>query len=239
MRQINNYADRLHNGESTPDDNGTPWNIVSQLHKEFNLTLDVAADDSNAKCEYYFTEEEDGLVQDWSGHTVFCSPPSNTRDVGAFVRKSYEESLNGTVVVMLLPSRLTDGIPFREYLIKGQVRFISGRIKFKREGKKDVKCPFGSMVVIFNMMLRPKFSIVHVDNLSRPINIEPILVNVFTHAVYIFNTTKEVVDYLEGWFPIEEDKLIDHILSGNSEPIGKFKVFTRDRTDEVLAFLAE
>jgi phage N-6-adenine-methyltransferase len=239
MRVLNRYADMLRNEESTPDDNATPWSIVKQLHSEFNITLDVAANDNNARCENYYTEEENSLIQDWSGHTVFCCPPSNTKNICAFVKKSYEESLKGTVVVMLLPSRLTDGIPFREYLIKGQIRFISGRIKFKREGKEDENCPFGSMVVIFNNRLRPKISVVRAANLSRPVNIEPILINTFTNAIYLFTDTKQVVDYLAGWLPIEEDKLIDHILTESPKLIGVFKVYSKDRNDEIMAMLEE
>lgn len=53
----------------------TPQEFFDALNKEFNFTLDPCADEYNHKCDYYFTEKDDGLKQSWSGHVVFCNPP--------------------------------------------------------------------------------------------------------------------------------------------------------------------
>lgn len=62
----------------------TPQAVFDELNKEFNFTLDPAATSENAKCQRFFTKEQDGLKQDWSGETVFCNPPYG-REIGKWV----------------------------------------------------------------------------------------------------------------------------------------------------------
>lgn len=45
----------------------TPQKFFNALNEEFHFTLDAAASHENHKCENYYTEEQDGLVQDWGG----------------------------------------------------------------------------------------------------------------------------------------------------------------------------
>lgn len=45
----------------------TPQDFFDKLNEEFNFTLDPAADDFNHKCASYYTEEQNGLAQDWGG----------------------------------------------------------------------------------------------------------------------------------------------------------------------------
>lgn len=123
----------------------TPQDFYNELHKEFNFNLDPCATPENAKCEKYFTIEDDGLKQNWGGQTVFCNPPYG-RDIGKWVEKSYRESLNGSTVVMLIPAR-TDTKYFHDFIFgKAEVRFIRGRLKF---GNSKNSAPFPSAVVIF------------------------------------------------------------------------------------------
>ena len=51
----------------------TPQKFFDELNEEFHFTLDACATPENAKCEKYFTEEDNALVQDWSGNVVFCN----------------------------------------------------------------------------------------------------------------------------------------------------------------------
>jgi site-specific DNA-methyltransferase (adenine-specific) len=60
---------------SNSDEWATPANFFAKLNEEFHFTLDVCATAENHKCERYFTEQDDGLTQDWKGETVFCNPP--------------------------------------------------------------------------------------------------------------------------------------------------------------------
>lgn len=45
----------------------TPQKFFDALNEEFHFTLDAAASHENHKCENYYTEEQDGLAQDWGG----------------------------------------------------------------------------------------------------------------------------------------------------------------------------
>ena len=125
----------------------TPQDFFDKLNDEFNFTLDPCADDFNHKCEKYYTKEQDGLAQDWSGESVFCNPPYG-RDVPKWVRKCFEEVYSGRcrLAVMLLHAR-TDTRWFHDYIYhRAEVRFVKGRLKF---GDGKTAAPFPSMVVIF------------------------------------------------------------------------------------------
>lgn len=132
---------------SKTDEWSTPQDFFDELNKEFNFTLDPCATPENAKCEKYYTKEDDGLKQDWSGETVFCNPPYG-RAIKDWVKKCYEESKKpNTTVVMLIPAR-TDTSYFHDYIYHKakEIRFIRGRLKF---GNAKNSAPFPSMVVIF------------------------------------------------------------------------------------------
>ena len=123
----------------------TPQDFFDKLNDEFHFDLDPCADEYNHKCEEYFTREQDGLMQDWGGHTVFCNPPYG-HEIGKWVKKSWEESKKNTTVVMLIPAR-TDTAYFHDYIYrKAEIRFIRGRLKF---GQATQGAPFPSMVVVF------------------------------------------------------------------------------------------
>ena len=108
----------------------TPQEFFDKLNDEFNFTLDPCSTHSNAKCEKYYTESENGLIQNWGGETVFCNPPYG-RQLKKWVEKCYMESSKpNTTVVMLIPSR-TDTSYFHDFIYgKAEIRFIRGRLKF-------------------------------------------------------------------------------------------------------------
>lgn len=124
----------------------TPKNLFEKLDEAFHFTLDVCAIPENAKCENYYTPEQDGLKQPWDG-VCWCNPPYG-REIGAWVRRAWFGSAAGNTVVMLLPAR-TDTKWFHDYIYKKdrvEIYFIRGRLKF---GKSENSAPFPSMVVIF------------------------------------------------------------------------------------------
>lgn len=127
----------------------TPQSLFDQLNAEFHFDLDVASTDQNAKCERHFTKEQDGLKQEWGSVTVWCNPPYG-RQLPAWVKKCYEESKNGSTVVMLIPAR-TDTRWFHDYIYgQAEIRFIKGRLYFAQDGTPGGRSPFPSMIVIFN-----------------------------------------------------------------------------------------
>lgn len=121
----------------------TPQWLYDELDAEFHFTLDPCSNDRNHKCDKYFTEG--GLEQSWKGERVFCNPPFS--EIGKWVAKAfYETKADGTLVVMLIPTR-TDTKYFHDYILnRAEVRFVRGRLKF---GDRGSHAPFPSMIVIF------------------------------------------------------------------------------------------
>lgn len=113
---------------STTDLWETPQAFFDQLNAEFCFSLDACALPWNAKCERYYTPEQDGLSQIWTG-VVWCDPPYG-RKIGKWVEKAASSVAEGATVVMLLPAR-TDTQWFHRYIYhQAEIRFVPGRLKF-------------------------------------------------------------------------------------------------------------
>ena len=121
----------------------TPQDLFDSLNNEFHFDVDVCALPENAKCPIYFTPEQDGLKQEWEG-SCWMNPPYG-RKIGEWMRKAHESEGFGTQVVCLVPAR-TDTTWWHNYAMKGEVRFIKGRLKF---GGCKNNAPFPSAIVIF------------------------------------------------------------------------------------------
>jgi phage N-6-adenine-methyltransferase len=122
----------------------TPQAFFDKYNEIYQFSLDVCANDENAKCSTYFTKEQDGLSKKWNG-ICWMNPPYG-REIKHWVKKAYESSLNGATVVCLLPAR-TDTAWWHDYCVKGKIEFIKGRLKF---GNSKNPAPFPSAIVIFN-----------------------------------------------------------------------------------------
>lgn len=121
----------------------TPQVFFDELDKEFHFETDVCALPENAKCKKYFTPAQDGLSQEWGG-VCWMNPPYG-REISKWMKKAYESSLRGATVVCLVPSR-TDTKWFHDFAMKGEIRFVKGRLKF---GGCENSAPFPSAVVVF------------------------------------------------------------------------------------------
>ena len=125
----------------------TPQWLFDELDAEFHFTLDPCASHETAKCNNYYTVEDDGLIQDWGNEIVFCNPPYSNSMQTEWVKKCYEHSEKGGTAVMLIPAR-TDTKRFHDYILgKAEIRFIRGRLNF---GDSSNSAPFPSMIVIFD-----------------------------------------------------------------------------------------
>ena len=124
----------------------TPQWLFDQLNKEFGFGVDVCATVENRKCQYFFDKELDGLSRHWTFDEPCWMNPPYGREIGKWVKKAYEESQKGAVVVALLPAR-TDTRWFHDYIYgKAEIRFLKGRLRF---GEATENAPFPNMVVIF------------------------------------------------------------------------------------------
>jgi len=121
----------------------TPRSVFDPLDEEFHFTLDPCALPDTAKCESYFTPDDDGLAQPWAPHRVFMNPPYG--QLPQWVAKAYRESLRGALIVCLLPAA-TSSEWWHRYCMKGEIRFVRGRVRFVGAPSS---APFSNVIVIF------------------------------------------------------------------------------------------
>lgn len=129
---------------------GTPLWLFEALNKEFGFTLDPCCDGTNAMCKKFYTPHDNGLLRDWSMETVFMNPPYS--DLDSWMRKAYGSALDGATVVCLVPAR-TDTGWWHDYAMKGEVRLLRGRLRF-RDAERSIQghgeqAPFPSAIIVF------------------------------------------------------------------------------------------
>lgn len=119
---------------SQSDHWSTPPEFYDELNREFGFTFDPCP----------LMSSEDGRKVKWTGK-VFCNPPYSR--ITEFLKKGLYHLAAGDCVLLvyLIPAR-TDTSWFHDYCMKGEVRFLRGRLKF---GGSKNSAPFPSMVVIF------------------------------------------------------------------------------------------
>ena len=135
---------------SKTDMHSTPQDLFNVLNNFYSFETDVCASKENHKCEHYYTIEQDGLSMEWWG-SCWMNPPYG-REIKKWMKKAYESSLEGAVVVCLVPSR-TDTSWWHDYAMKGKIEFIRGRLKF---GDAKNNAPFPSAIVVFGAGLPPQ-----------------------------------------------------------------------------------
>ena len=128
---------------------GTPQDFFDMLNAEFGFTLDPCATHENAKCENYYTAEDDGLHQSWEG-AVFVNPPFSQLSHKPWAHKCWESAQKGATVVLLIPVR-SDTRYWHNWVMRAsELRFVRGRVRFVREdGQSGGTPPFPCVVAVF------------------------------------------------------------------------------------------
>lgn len=123
----------------------TPRDFFAWLHQEFRFSLDVCATPETAKCDRFFTPDEDGLEQPWTG-TCWMNPPYG-RQIGDWVKKAWESArAGGATVVCLVPAR-TDTAWWNDWALRAaEIRFVRGRLKFSGSA---ANAPFPVALLVF------------------------------------------------------------------------------------------
>jgi len=159
------------------DDRGTPPELFDPLNERFRFTVDVAAAPHNAKCERYYTREQDGCAQSWAGERVWCNPPYNAIDLAAFTEKAWREwptspfstphgpnPDRAELIVMLVPANRPEQAWWQDYVEPYRdrpgsplrVEFLRDRRRFIRHDKGHTKVmpnerpPFGVALLIWS-----------------------------------------------------------------------------------------
>lgn len=121
----------------------TPPEVFGPLNEEFRFTLDVAANAANAKCARFFTEEQNGLAQDWTGERVFLNPPYG-KEIPPWTRKARD---SGALVVGLLPCACDLKWWHEDVVGHAELRYLLGRPRFLTGGPYRA-CSFAPSVVV-------------------------------------------------------------------------------------------
>jgi phage N-6-adenine-methyltransferase len=122
----------------------TPQDLFDLLDSEFRFEIDVCADSESAKCQQYFSRDNDGLTQSWGKKRCWMNPPYG-HEIEGWMEKAFQESKSGSLVVCLIPARV-DTAWWWDYCRYGEIRFLRGRLRF---GDSLTSAPFPSAVVIF------------------------------------------------------------------------------------------
>lgn len=129
---------------SNTDQWATPQKFFDECNQKYGpFDVDVCADAINTKCAVFFDKSANGLTQVWQGK-CWMNPPYG-REIGDWMKKAYEASTAGAMVVCLVPAR-TDTKWWHDYAMKGNIIFIKGRLKF---GTATNSAPFPSALIIF------------------------------------------------------------------------------------------
>jgi phage N-6-adenine-methyltransferase len=149
LLSISGTRGQLANQSGGTDAWSTPDDFFAAVDAEFGFELDVCALDSSAKCERYFTPEDNGLAQEWTG-TCWMNPPYGD-EIRHWVKKAHDAALdNGATVACLVPARVDTGW-WWDYCRHAEIRFLRGRLRF---GDSDTGAPFPSALVIFGRPAR-------------------------------------------------------------------------------------
>ena len=130
---------------SATDKHNTPKWLVDKIGGFFDeIYLDPCTSAENpVGARSYFTEQDDGLSQEWGGRSVYMNPPYG-RSIGDWTGKLVAEYQRGFIdeAIALLPARTDTG--WWQGIAPYPVCFIRGRLKFN-----DCKqsAPFPSALV--------------------------------------------------------------------------------------------
>lgn len=132
----------------------TPQELFDLLNSYFKFEVDVCASKDNAKCERFWSIDDDALSKDWDV-TAYCNPPYG-RGIYDWVKKAYTESNKyKSTIVCLLPARV-DTKWWHEFCNNAEHLFLKGRLKFSSNSNA---APFPSAIVVFRPRLCDIFKV--------------------------------------------------------------------------------
>lgn len=138
--------DRFKRGKT--DEYETPKALFYLLDHFYHFTLDACANRHNHLVPNYLTKERDALLWKWHGR-AWCNPPYS--QVAPFVHKGFCESLDGALVVMLLPAYID--APWYHDLCEpfAYCKPLRGHIGFGTPGGKQKSGPafFPNLIAVF------------------------------------------------------------------------------------------
>lgn len=125
----------------------TPQDLFDKLNEVFKFDIDLAAEDETAKCDVYYTVENDAFKYDWKENNCWLNPPYGREQIKWVKRSSDEVEKWGNTIVMLIPAR-PDTKVWHETIFPNAsiICFVKGRLKF---GGVKESAPFPSALIVF------------------------------------------------------------------------------------------
>jgi phage N-6-adenine-methyltransferase len=127
-----------------------PRPLFDFLDRFYNFDVDVCATRTNAKCEVYFTKNQDGLKQTWRrGKVHWMNAPYS--QAAAWAKKADQAGKAGAIVVGLFANRSATAW-YRDHVVPtAMVVQLHGRLAFDHVGKSIAMSatPFPSILAIW------------------------------------------------------------------------------------------
>ena len=131
-----------------------PKALFGFLDRLFHFDHDVCASPQTAKCQKFWTKQDDGLKQAWSsGKVYWMNAPYN--QAARWARKAAEAARDGAVVVGLFANRSSTAW-YRDYVVpSAMVVQLQGRLRFIHQGRivapgsMSEEAPFPSILAIW------------------------------------------------------------------------------------------
>lgn len=121
-------SDKLH-GASGNDEIQTPPELFDKLNTAFRFDTDAFASHLNHLLPVYWTEQDNALIQDWSGRRVFCNPPYSRGLVEQAVDKMIAERNRAGIIVVLIKVD-TSTRWWQKLAAHSYVDFLPKRVKY-------------------------------------------------------------------------------------------------------------
>jgi phage N-6-adenine-methyltransferase len=123
----------------------TPQPIFDALDREFHFTIDLCADEGNAKCKSWLPRAT-SLESNWHGLGAAWLNPPYGKEITDWVRKVTRTHRK---IVALIPGR-TNAPWWHEYVMQArEIRFVRRKVSFANgNGCKGVP-PWGACIVIW------------------------------------------------------------------------------------------
>lgn len=103
------------------------------------------------KAGRYYTQEQDGLLQDWQAECVWCNPPYGTiagkSSIGLCVKRLIDEYSHGRIKQAVLLVRADPGSAWFRMLWNYPICFVEHFVYFHRPNMTDEKHGFGTAFV--------------------------------------------------------------------------------------------
>lgn len=126
----------------------TPPEIIKKIlaeHERQSFDTDVCCTIHNIPAKTYYTEKENGLMQEW-GDFNYCNPPFN--ECEKWIKKASSEQEKGKTTIFLIPAR-TETAYWHKYILNKE----NVSIEFLKKGLRFINPDTMEFMNVFKMPL--------------------------------------------------------------------------------------